>query len=123
MVGQDMPQSPLNEHLPLAVAAAITYHNLTAPQRPQFYDGEHLSEVLTRVAQALVQVTRVYVLDEATQERRPLTDGEQAEVRRGATVVLLADGRRLTEVTILRRDLRDAIAALRARGFAVTRPS
>jgi hypothetical protein len=121
MVIHPMAQPPLNEHLPLAVAAAITYHNLTAPQRPQFYDGEHLSEVLTRVAQALVQVAQVYALDEATQERRPLTDGEQAEVRRGATIVLLADGRRLTDVTIRRHDLRDAIAALRAKGFAVTR--
>ena len=118
-----MPHSPLNEHLPLAVAAAMTYHSLTTPQRPQFYDGEHLSEVLTRVAQALVQVARVYVLDEATQERRPLTDAEQAEVHRGATVVLLPDGRRLTEVSIRRHDLRDAIAALKAKGFAVTRPS
>jgi hypothetical protein len=118
-----MSQTPLNEHLPLAVAAAITYHNLTAPQRPQFYDGEHLSEVLTRVAQALVQVTRVYALDESTHQRRALTDSEQAQVRRGATVVLLADGRRLTEVTIRRHDLRDAIAALKAKGFAVTRPS
>ena len=123
MVIHPMAQPPLNEHLPLAVAAAITYHSLTAPQRPQFYDGEHLSEVLTRVAQALVQVARVHAIDEVTRERRPLTDSEQAEVRRGATVVVLADGRHLTEVTILRHDLRDAIAALKARGFAVTRPS
>jgi hypothetical protein len=118
-----MPQSPLNEHLPLAVAAAITYHNLTAPQRPQFYDGEHLSEVLTRVAQALVQVAQVYALDEVTRERRPLTESERAEVKRGATVVVLPDGRRLTDVSIRRHDLRDAIAALKAKGFAVTRPS
>jgi hypothetical protein len=123
MVIHPMAQPPLNEHLPLAVAAAITYHHLTAPQRPQFYDGEHLSEVLTRVAQALVQVARVYVLDEATQERRLLTEGEQAEVRRGATVVLLPDGRRLTEVSIRRHDLRDAIVALKAKGFVVTRAS
>jgi hypothetical protein len=87
------PQTPLSEHLPLAVAAAMTYHHLTAPQRPQFYDGEHLSEVLTRVAQALVQVARVYALDEATHERRALTDSEHA------------------------------IVALKAKGFAVTRPS
>ena len=123
MVIHPMAQPPLNEHLPLAVAAAITYHNLTAPQRPQFYDGEHLSEVLTRVAQALVQVARVYAVDESTHQRRALTESEQAEVRRGATVVLLADGRRLIDVTIRRHDLRDAIAALRAKGFAVTRPS
>jgi hypothetical protein len=118
-----MAQTHFNEHLPLAVAAAITYHHLTAPQRPQFYDGEHLSEVLTRVGQALVQVAPVYAVDEATRERRALTDSEQAEVRRGATVVFLPDGRRLTEVTIRRHDLRDAIVALKARGFTLSRTS
>jgi hypothetical protein len=80
--------------------------------------------VLNLVAQALIRVAPVYVADPATGKRRRLADGEllQARVARGATVLVLANGRRLKRLSILRSDLRRAIEVLRragVKGFAL----
>lgn len=107
-----------DKHIPLAVAAALACNRLSAPQRPQFYDAQHLSDVMTLVAQALVRATRVYIPDE-NGAARPLSQAELegSEVRRGATLLLLADGRQLSDATIRRGDLVEAIDALKAGAF------
>lgn len=107
-----------DEHqVPLAVAAALVYNQLMAPERPQFYDADHLAEVLTTVAQAVLGFAPAHVRE--GDARRPLTrdELEGAQVRRGATLLVLADGRVLNEVTIRRDDYRAALGALKDSGL------
>jgi len=108
-----MSQEFDDKPLPLAVAAALAYNRLYNPDVPRFYDAEHFSDTLTMTAGALIRVAKVYV--EESGARRPLAAAELegAEVRRGATLLVLADGRELAEVTMRRGDLRDAVAALK----------
>lgn len=108
-------------HVPLAVAAALFYNQLMAPERPQFYDADHFAEVLTTVAQALLSLTPVHVQREDG-ARRALTrdELEGAQVRRGATLLVLADGRVLNDVTMLRGDYRAALRALKDGGLRST---
>lgn len=66
------------------------------------------------IAQALCRLAPLYVDDGGAHRR--LTDAElgQATIRRGATLVELADGRRFSRATLRRGELRDAIAILKA---------
>jgi hypothetical protein len=75
--------------------------------------------VLNRTAQALIRVAQVHVGDGHGSAPRPLSDSdlEGALVRRGATVLVLADGRVLRHLSVLRDDLRSAIAILRRAGL------
>jgi hypothetical protein len=116
-----MAKTLRDEHIPLSVAAAIAYQQLTAPRRTAFYDGEHLSEVLSRTARALIAMSTVHIRSAGAAKRRRL-DGRAvtgAKVRRGATRLVLADGRSYREVSIRRGDLRDTIAALKAVNFTL----
>lgn len=105
-------------YLALSVAAAMAYGQLS-PKRPAFYDVQHFSEVLNVAAQALIRVVPIYVADARTGARRRLADEEtlHAAVTRGATVVVLPNGRRLTGVCLLRSDFRGAVAVLRRTGI------
>jgi hypothetical protein len=75
--------------------------------------------VLNVVAKALVRVAPICVADVRTGARYKLTDEEalHAAVTRGATVVVLANGRRLIGVCLLRSDFRAAVAVLRRIGI------
>ena len=55
---------------------------------------------------------------DASGARRPLTHAEleRAEVRRGATLLVLADGRKLADASLRRGDFLAAVAALKAAG-------
>lgn len=105
-------------YLALSVAAAMAYGQLSE-KRPVFYDVEHFSEVLNVAAQALIRAVPIYVADAGRGARRRLAYEEalHAAVTRGATVVVLANGRRLTGVSLLRSDFRGAVAALRRTGI------
>jgi hypothetical protein len=117
MLPAAMSQEFDDKPVPLAVAAALAYNRLRAPEAPQFYDPEHFSAALAKTAQLLIQIAPVYLRDESGTRRRVApAELEGAEVRRGATVLLLADGRKLTELTIRRGDFFDAVAALKAAG-------
>ena len=98
-------------------AAGIAYDQL-AERKRGFYDTEHFNEVLNKAAQALISVAPVWVTDRATGERLRLSDAEliDARVTRGATVLLLADGRKLKDLSLLRHDLGAAIKILKAAG-------
>jgi hypothetical protein len=112
-----MPPRSHSQPIALPAAAAIAYQQLAPTRPPRFYDGEHLSEVLCLVAQALLRVAPVQV-DDAGQ-RRLLTEEELhgLVVSRGATRITLHDGRIVSEAVIGRQDLRDAIVILRATGL------
>jgi hypothetical protein len=111
------PRKPLNPHIALSVAAALAHRQLS-PERRAFYDVEHYSAVLNRVAQALIRVAQIHVGDGEGSARRALSEPELdgAIVRRGATVLALADGRSLRHLSVLREDLRSAITILRRAG-------
>jgi len=112
------PRKPLNPHIALSVAAALAHRQLS-PERRAFYDVEHYSEVLNRAAQALIRVAQVHVGNGDGSAPRALSPSELdgALVRRGATVLVLADGRLFRRLSVLREDLRGAITILRRAGL------
>lgn len=106
------------QHLALSVAAHLA-RTQVVPDPMSVYDGQHLIEMINLVATALVRVTPVYVYDTALNAPRQLAESELpgAQAKRGATNLVLRDGRTLAGVTIKRADLRRAIAILKATGI------
>lgn len=98
-------------------AAGIAYDQL-AERKRGFYDTEHFNEVLNKAAQALISVAPVWHIDPGTGERRRLSHAEliDARVTRGATVLILAGGRSIKDVSLLRQDLSTAIKILKGAG-------
>ena len=111
-------QRPEEQHIGLSTASGIAYDQLAERNRG-FYDVEHFNEVLNRAAEALLKITPVYLIDPASGERRRLTDAEllEAQVTRGATVLVLADGRTVKDLSLLRGDLTAAIKILKSTGL------
>jgi hypothetical protein len=107
-----------NPHIALSVAAGLAQRQLAVTPR-EFYDVQHYSEVLNLVARALARVAQIYVADDAGGARRGLSGAEleSCSVQRGATLLLLADGRAFRHVSILRDDLRSAITILASTGI------
>ena len=106
------------QHLALSVAAHLARTQLV-PDPLSVYDGQHLSEMIQVVAGALARVAPLYVRDTAGADPRELTGAELegAAIKRGATMLSLADGRTFSGVTVKRSDLRQAIAILKAVGI------
>jgi hypothetical protein len=114
---QHLTESILGQHLALSVAAHLARTQLIPdPLTP--YDGQHMSETIDVVASALARVVPLYVNDPKVGALRELAEPERegATIRRGATLVVLRDGRTLSSVSIKRGDLRQAIAILKAIG-------
>jgi hypothetical protein len=114
---QQLTDSVLGQHLALAVAAHLARTQLV-PDPLSVYDGQHMSDMVDAVANALARVAPLYVQDASLGTARELAQAELAgaAVRRGATVLMLKDGRTLSSVSIKRTDLRQAIAILKAVG-------
>lgn len=115
---QQLTESILGQHLALSVAAHLA-RTQVVPDPLRVYDGQHISDMVDLVANALAKVAPLYVQDASTGSARELTlaELEGASVRRGATVVTLKDGRTLSSVSMKRADLRQAIAILKAVGI------
>lgn len=98
------------EHLSLAVAAHLARTQLAAE--------------LDAVAIALARNAQLYVLDAAGGEPRQLSAAELegAAVTRGATMLVLKDGRTLAGVSIRRSELRRAIEMLKSAGLQDVAP-
>jgi hypothetical protein len=113
-----MADKRVDPHIGLTAASGIAYDQIAEHPRA-FYDATHLTDVLNAVARALSQVAPIYVTDPETRDRRRLRDADLFGARfcRGASVLVLADGRSFTGLTILRSDLRPAISILRATGL------
>jgi hypothetical protein len=115
---QQLIDGALGQQLALSVAAHLARTQLVPePLRP--YDSQHLTETLDIVARALARVSPVYVVDAASGAPRELTplEIEGALIQRGATVIVLRDGRKLSGMSIKRADLRHAIAILKTVGI------
>jgi hypothetical protein len=113
-----LAQGILGQHLSLALAAHLARTQLV-PDPLRVYDGQHLSDTLNVVAVALARTAPVFVVEGVSREPRELTpfELEGASAKRGATVLLLKDGRALAGASIRRGDLRQAIAILKAIGL------
>ena len=113
-----MVAKPADPHIGLSTASGIAYDQL-AERKRSFYDVEHFNEVLNNAAQALISITPIYLIDPATGERRRLSDAEllEARVSRGATVLIMADGRSVKDLSLLRSDLTAALKILRTTGL------
>ena len=111
-------ERPEEQHIGLSTASGIAYDQL-AERKRGFYDVEHFNEMLNHAAQALIGITPIYLIDPATGERRRLSDAEllEARVSRGATVLILADGRSVKDLSLLRSDLTAALKILRTTGL------
>lgn len=112
------------QYLSLAVAAHLARTQLVADPLT-VYDPQHLGEMLNVVAQALARTAPLQITDAASGEKRALSaaDLEGAVAKRGATALLLKDGRTLTGVSVRRSDLRQAIAVLKAVGIPEFAPA
>ena len=113
-----LTESISGQYLSLAVAAHLARTQLVSDPL-KVYDGQHLGEMLNVVAQALARTAPLHITDTASGEKRALSslDLEGAVAKRGATALVLKDGRTLTGVSIRRSDLRQAIAILKAVGI------
>ena len=111
-------ESPDQQHIGLTTASGIAYDQL-ADRKRGFYEPEHFNEVLNMAALALIRIAPVYLIDSATGERRRLSDAEllDAQVTRGASALVLADGRTVKDLSLLRSDLRTAITILKGTGL------
>jgi hypothetical protein len=98
--------------------AAHLAHSQLAPGPLAPGDGRHLSEMLDAIASALARVARLYAPDPATGKPRELVPDELegARAQQGATRLVLRDGRALSDVSMMRSDLRLAIATLKSSG-------
>ena len=105
------------DHLPLSLAANLARSQLVA-NPPGRDDGHHRFELLDAVARALLRTARVHVREGEGAAPRELTpvELEGAQVLEGGRFVVLAGGRKLASVSILRGELREAIAVLRRVG-------
>lgn len=112
-------QDGLGEHIALAAAAHLARAKLLPDplkaDKPGYFEG-----ALDLIGQALAKICTLYVRDANTKLPRQLSllELESASVRKGATAVVLKDGRTLTGVTIKRADLRNGVAILQATGIA-----
>jgi hypothetical protein len=115
---QYFTDSIIGQHLALSVAAHLARTQFVSDPLA-FYDSQHLTDMLDLVATAIAKVAPLYVQDSGSGTLRPLTESELdgATVKRGATNVVLRDGRTLSSVSIKRADLRQAIAILKAVGI------
>jgi hypothetical protein len=115
---QHITANILGQQLALSVAAGLARTQLV-PDPLKTYDAQHLSDMLNVIGRALAKVAPLYVKDEASLSARELTQDELegAEIRRGATLLVLKDGRTLSSMSIRRGDLRQAIAILKAVGI------
>ncbi len=111
-------ERPEEQHIGLSTASGIAYDQL-AERKRGFYDVEHFNEVLNHAAQALISITPIYLIDAATGERRRLSNAEllEARVSHGATVLIMADGRSVKDLSLLRSDLAAAIKILKDAGL------
>jgi hypothetical protein len=110
-------ETDLGQHVALSVAAHLARtHLLPDPASPR--DAALLLEILNRVGGALARVAPIYACDAGGTTPRELTAAELegALVERGASELVLRDGRRLPRVTMKRADLRQAIAILKRVG-------
>jgi hypothetical protein len=115
---QQLTDGIAGQHLALSVAAHLARTQLV-PDPLKVYDGQHLTDMLNVVGLALARTAPLHVIDPAAGEPRQLTPAEidGAVAKRGATTLVLKDGRSLAGVSIKRSDLRQAIAILKAVGL------
>jgi hypothetical protein len=106
-----------SQHIALSVAAGLARTQLI-PDPTRVYDSQHLSESLNHVARGLAKVAQLYLATPG-ETPRPLAplELEGAQIQRGATLVVLKDGRKLSAVSMKRADLRQAVAILKTIGI------
>ena len=106
------------QHVALAAAAQLARTQLI-PDSLRNDQGAPPSDLLNSVAQALARTAVLHVIDERSGETRELgaAELEGAVVERGATRLVLKDGRALSGVSVRRAELRQAIARLKTAGL------
>jgi hypothetical protein len=119
-----MVEKRTDEHIGLNTASGIAYDQLAAKSRGA-YDAEHFNELLNKAAEALIRIAPVYLFDPVSGSRRPLNQAEllNVQVTRAASVLLLADGREVKDLSLLRSDLRAAITILKGAGLTAFSPA
>ena len=118
-----MVEKRSDEHIGLNTASGIAYDQLAAKLRGA-YDAEHFNDLLNRAAEALIRIAPVYLFDPVSGARRLLNQAEllNARVTRAASVLILADGREVKDLSLLRSDLRAAITILKGAGLTAFSP-
>jgi hypothetical protein len=111
-----------SQHIALSVAAGLARTQLI-PDPTRVYDSQHLSDSLNHVARGLAKVAQLYLAIPG-ETPRPLApmELEGAQILRGATLLVLKDGRKLSAVSMKRADLRQAVAILKTIGIQELAP-
>ena len=113
------------QHLALATAAAVVYHQITGTIQGIEAEAD-VEEVLNRVANAIANVAVIYTADRPSGQPRQLAPIELIHCRfeQGATVLKTSFGLEYRHLSIRREDMRSAIAILRGAGvdFRKRRP-
>lgn len=106
-----------SQHIALSVAAGLARTQLIS-EPGKVYDAQHLSDSLNLVAHGLAKVAQLYAAS-GSEAPRALAPGELegAQIRCGATLLVLKDGRTLSGVSMKRADLRQAVAILKTIGL------
>lgn len=112
-----MVDTSQGQHIALSLAAHLARSQLVRDPLAR-YDTQHLFEMLDAVAYALLKSARLHVreLDDTAPRELTPSELEGAAVLEGGRFVLLANGQKLSTVSILRSELRQAIAVLRTLG-------
>ena len=112
-----MEKKRSNFHVPLCAAAATAYGYLVTAR--DFYDLEHFNACLNLMASALAHLAPVFATDQTTGHPYMVDELKVADGRfqRGATVLVLSDGSRLTGLSIRRTDVREAFLILKTTGL------
>lgn len=117
MAADDLWRARQSMHVPLAVAAAITFHqvhgNTKAIAGRTDYD-----DALNIAASAISRLIPVYELSDPREGRKPLAiDLVKARFVRGATELRSLDGQAIRGLTVLRSEFASALSLIKRTGL------
>jgi hypothetical protein len=121
----DLFQSMMFAHVPLAVAAAITFHQVHGNTRA-IVTRQDYDDALNIAAAALSRLIAIYAMGDDHAGRVAISiDLTRQHFARGATELRNTDGSRRGELSLLRGELLSAISLIRRAGlpFAFALPS
>ena len=114
---EDMWRGMSHTYVPLAVAAAMTFHQVQGNTRA-IISRQDYDDALNLAAAALSRLVTVYTMAGTPGERRPLSvDLIKQHFVRGATELRATDGSRVLDLSVLRGEILSAISLVKRAGL------
>jgi hypothetical protein len=121
----DLFRSIIHSHVPLAVGAAITFHQVHGNTRA-IVNRQDYDDALNIAAAALSRLISIYVVDGSPEGHTVLAvDLTKQHFARGATALRSPDGSTQQDLTVLRGEMLSAISLIKRAGlpFAFALPA